>query len=264
MIQDSSLQLAGRREIEADYPFLAGVVPTYDGPGRLLDWKHSAKDGMTVDIAVTLPGPLGGHPFRGMPAGKERGQRFYVAANMARQVDATSSILVHKGEALLLRWSENDTSGMMVRFQLDDGPDGVSGRHPFFGLSIGRMTGEALEVVAWGVADDEQGLPPSRLRQRTPFHTLTEVQQSNILCRDARFRSFLTENLALLVPDERVRAGLHTLHDDPEKFAAAVIRAALGVGSRSVMNRNGPAAQAAIEKWRSMLLRYEEWAWGRR
>lgn len=262
MIEDSPLQIAGRRHLEETYPFLAGVVPTYDGPARLLNWQHSAKDGMTVDVVVALPGPLGGHPFRGMLAGKERGQRFYVAVNMARQLEAGAPILVHQGETLLLRWSENDRSGMSVRFLLDDGPDGISGRHPFFGLAIGRTTGEALELVAWGVADDEQGLPPSRLRQRTPFHSLTEVQQSSILCKDARFRAFLNEHLVQLVPDERIRSGLHELHDKPEVFAVAVVRAALGVTTRSVMNRNGAAAQEAIAKWRTMLVKYEEWAWG--
>lgn len=262
MFEDSLLQVAGRRHLEETYPFLAGVVPTYDGPCRLLDWKHSAKDGMTVDIAVALPGPLGGHPFRGMVAGKDHGQRFYMAATLANQADGGLPVLIHKGEALLLRWSENDRTGMMVRLLLDDGPDGISGRHPFFGLAIGRSTGESMEFVAWGVADDEKALPPSKLRQRTPFHSLTEVQQSSILCKDARFRGFLNENLMLLVPDEAIRAELRVLQDKPEVFAVAVVRAALGVRSRSIMNRNGDAAQSAIAKWRAMLMKYEEWAYG--
>jgi len=260
MTPDSHI-LPARRRAELLFPFLSGVVPTYDGPARLLDWNHSGRGGMTVDIALSLPGPLGGHPFRGMNAGKEGGQRFYMASTLARPTDGDAA-MIHTGESLLLRWSENDRTGMMIRMLLDDGPDGVNGRNPFFGLSLGRMSGEPLEFVAWGVDDDEQGAPPSRIRRRTPFHQLTEVQQSNILCRDPRFREFLLNQIGVLVPDEETRASVLALQGDSAMFAQSAVRAALGVTSRAVMNKDGAAAQLAIEKWRTLLGRYDDWVYG--
>lgn len=260
MTQDSQIQ--SRQDVERSYPFLADAVPTYDGSSRLLDWKQSAKDGMIVDIAVSFPGPLGGHPFRGMSTGKENGQRFFVMAALGKPADGGVGAMIYQGEALLMRWSENDRTGMMVRMMLDDGPDGVRGRHPFFGLDIGRLTGAQLDFVAWGVGDDERGLPASRLRKRTPFHTLTEVQQSNILCRNASFRAFLLEHLEQLVVDDTKREGLMSLRDNPEQFATAVVRSTLNVSSRSVMNQDTEAAHRAIASWRSILSRYESWAWG--
>lgn len=252
------ITMTARQQAERLLPFLSGAIPTYDGPARLLNWAQSGKDGMSVDLVLSLPGPLGGHPFRGMTEGKESGQRFYMAATLARPADGRGAV-VHVGESLLLRWSENGRVGMMARLLLDDGPDGVNGRNPFFGLALGRTSGEPLEFVAWGVDDDEQGAPPSRIRRRTPFHQLTEVQQTHVLCRDPRFRDFLSKHLHQLVPDDGLRASVLELQASPENFAHAAVRAALGVSSRSVMNKDGVAAHAAIERWRKVLERYDDW-----
>lgn len=260
----------GAAEIALGLPRRA--IPTYDGPCRLLDWKHSAKDGMTVDLKVEFPGPLGGHPFRGVAAGREHGQRFSVIVTLPRQVNSDGSVMeredaavVHSGETLLLRWAENDLAGMMVRLLLDDGPDGVQhGRHPFFGLAIGRRLGEPLEFIAWGIADDESRLSPSQLKQRTPFHQLTEVQQSQVLCRDPRFRQFLKDNLSRLVLDDGKRGQIEMIADRSEEFAAAAVRTILGVSSRAVMNRDGVPAVEARAKWRGLIGQYEDAVWGAR
>lgn len=240
------------------------LPPTYDGPCRLLDWKQSARDGMLVDVRLGLPGPTGGHAFRGIPTGRENGQRFAVIVTLPRQADGGQCAVVHSGEALLMRWSENDRTGMMARLLLDDGPDGVQGRHPFFGLAVGNSTGEPLEIACWGISDEEKALPPSKLRQRTPFHQLTEVQQSQVLCRDQRFVAFLKRQISTLVPAGEAREGLLLMQDQPEAFASAAVRTILGVSSRAVMNRDGSPAMAARVRWRELLGRYEDDVWGLR
>lgn len=255
-------QVIGRLDAVRMLAVPEAVSPTYDGPCRLLDWKQSAKDGMTVDLRLVLPGALGGHAFRGMSTGRETGQRFSAIISFPRQVDGINQPVIHAGETLLMRWSENDRTGMMVRLMLDDGPDGVQGRHPFFGLTIGRITGEPLDIVAWGINDDESAAPSSGLRQRTPFHQLTEVQQSQVLCRDARFRAFLKDNLERLVHSAEVRQSILEMADNPEQFAAAAVRAAIGATSRAIMNRDGSSAMAARAKWRTLIAAYEDEVWG--
>lgn len=252
----------GRLDAERLLAIPISISPTYDGPCRLLDWKQGARDGMTVDLRLVLPSALGGHAFRGMSTGRETGQRFNIIVSLPKQTDGVNQPVIHSGETLLMRWSENDRTGMMVRLLLDDGPDGVQGRHPFFGLTVGRQAGEPLDLVAWGINDDETPAPSAGLRRKTHFHQLTEVQQSNVLCRDARFRLFLKNNIAKIVRDPHLRSSLIELEDNPEQFAAGVVRAALGVTSRAVMNRDGSAAMDARARWRSLLGDYENEVWG--
>lgn len=239
----------------------SGVPPTYDGPCRLLDWRHGARDGMTVDLRLEDTGPAGAHPFRGIGTGRESGQRF-VAVVSFPAASVSGGVVVHAGETLLLRWLESDRQGMMVRFLLDDGPDGEQGRNPFFGLSVGPVRGEPLELVAWAQAEDETVVSPSSVRRPTPFHQLNEVRQSNILCRDRKFQDFVVRRLASLVPNAEQRAALAAMRDDPEQFATAVVRATLGVSSRAVMNRDGPEATRARVAWRRVLTMYDDEVFG--
>ena len=241
------------------------VLPAYDGPCRLLAWRHDARDGMTVDLSLGHPGIAGAHPFRGMPAGREIGQRLRIEVAFPATEGADRGVGIHSGEALLLRWSENDRSGMMVRLLLDDGPDGEQGRHPFFGLAVGRGRGEPLDLVGYAVSDDEKVVPVTRVRGRTPFHLMTEVAQSNVLSREPRFQEFLSGNLERFVPDATTRESLKGMDTErPKDVADATVRAALGVASRSVMNQSGEAASVARAKWREILGAYEDEMWGNR
>lgn len=242
----------------------AGLPATYAAAVRLLDWGQGGRQGMYVDLRCLFPGPSGGHPFRGMSTGKERGQRFMILVSLPRPPEGGDPPAVYSGEALLLKWSESDTSGMMVRFLLDDGPDGVRGHHPFFGYSIGRTAGEPMDLSAWGLRDDERAVGPSKLRKKVPWHQMTEVQQSQILSRDPRFRSFLMDNLPRLVPDETARAEVLSMAGKPEMFAAAAIRSALGVSSRAVMNLDTAVGLAARARWHVIMGQYDDELWGRR
>lgn len=239
-----------------------GMSPSYDGPCRLLDWSQSARFGMTVDIKLVHPGPLGGHPLRGMEWGRERGQRFRIAVSMPRQHDGDSPPIVHAGEALLLKWSEDGANGMMARLLLDDGPDGVQGRHPFFGLSVGNTKGDPLEATLWAITENEMPISPSKVKKRTPFHQLSEVQQSGILCRQKDFQTFLTDRLSRLVTDDSRRESLVVLLDNPEQFALAAVREILGVPTRAVMNKDGTASQNARVRWHKLRDEFDDMRWG--
>ena len=239
-------------------PAIAEIVPAaYDGGCRLLNWRHDARDGMTVTLQLSLPGLCGSHPFRSFQSGRETGQRLLVVVRFPAD-GANPGVVVHSGEAVLDRWSENDRSGMMVRLVLDDGPDGVQGRHPFFGLAFGPSRGEPLELAAYAIADDESLAGGARVRRRTPFHNLPEVTQSHILCKDVRFQRFLERNLARIVRAEDEREALLGMADRGKEFADAVVRSVLGVSSRAVMNQDGEMASRARVLWKRLTDVYED------
>ncbi len=220
----------------------------YDSPGRLLDWRHSAKGGMTVDLFLVVFGP---HPFRNLPFGKERGQRLRVMCTTATEAGAVH--VAYRGEAILIRWAEAGETGKMIRLMLDDGPDGATGQHPFFGLAHGKLSGEPLHLWAVAIDDDESEIPPGKFRKRDPFQSLSEVRQCNILCRDVRFRRYMRDNLDRYVKSPEVRDSLLRLPDTPDGFGAAVTRAALGIATRAVMNQDNPEAATARRRWRGIL-----------
>jgi hypothetical protein len=239
------------------------LPPTYDGACRLLNWRHGAREGMTVDLQLQQPGVAGSHPFRGIPSGRERGQRFLIVVRFPSE-NPGAGIVLHSGEVILDGWNESDRAGMMARFVLDDGPDGVQGRHPFFGLAIGPARGEMLDLVAYAVSEDERVVGPSKVRGRTPFHQLTEVTQSHILCGDPRFQRFLEARLERLVRDAPTREALLAMRDRPRDFADGAVRAALGVSTRAVMNGDGDAAAQARSRWRNLWAANEDEAFDRR
>lgn len=233
---------------------------TYSGPCRLLDWGQKARDGMWVDLNLGLPTAAGQHPFRGIPTGKDLGQRFRIVVTFPTD-DHSEAMIVHSGEVVLMKWSENDLSGMWVRFLLDDGPDGVTGAHPYAGLAIGRR-GQALDLRAFAIGDDESLVPPSRIRRRTPFDQLSEVQQSNILCRNPQFQGYMADVIATRFPPGPERAAIEALKSSPLQFATVAVRHVLGVPSRSIMNQEGPEALRARTRWRTLMGEFEDHMYG--
>lgn len=235
---------------------------TYAGSCRLLAWGQKSGTGMWVDVNLGVPTAAGQHPFRGIPTGRELGQRFRIVVTFPTE-DHSEAMIVHSGEVILLKWSENDRSGMWVRFLLDDGPDGEAGVHPYSGLAVGRR-GEILDLRAYAIADDESLVPPSRIRRRTPFDQLSEVQQSQILCRDPRFQGFMADVIASRYPPGPERQAIESLKSAPLQFATVAVRQVLGVPSRSIMNQEGPEALRARTRWRTLMGEFEDRMYGSR
>src|SRR3546814_4066873 len=114
--------------------------------------------------------------------GKENGQLLRAVVSTPREVDEeTTSVPVgtpiYTGEGIVLWWADDCANGMSVKIGLNDGPDGTSGRHPFYGLKEGKNAGAPLILVAWTVADDDPPQEPSRVRRRVPFRDLGPVRQ---------------------------------------------------------------------------------------
>jgi hypothetical protein len=231
-----------------------GPPPVYRGSSRLLDWKNTARGGMTVDLSIRDAGPFGVHPFKGLVCGKESGQRLRVWATtpLALTEDGKDAAPVYSGEAILLRWSDDSLTGLSVKLLLDNGPDGTDGKHPFDGMVTGRKEGDALEMGVWAINDDETVQHPGQTRRRTPFHELNEVKQSQILCRDARFVSFLAARENVLCP-EPVTPRPET---DASGYAASVLYSHLGISSRSELNHETVDGELARRRWREVISEY--------
>lgn len=228
--------------------------PVYDGSVRLLDWKNTARGGMTVDLGIRDTGPSDPHPFKGLRCGRDGGQRLraWVGPHHDAYAEGAAPSPHYEGEAVLMRWSDDSVAGMSVRLAIDDGPDGTAGKHPFEGFATGRKEGEGMHLVAWLLADDERLEHPSRVRRRTPFYELSETRQSQILCRDARFASFLAlreEAGDFLRCSTRPEA-------DPAGFAAEALKKWLGIDSRAVLGHDTAEGALARRKWAGILRSY--------
>lgn len=239
----------------------ARVPAVYSGLTQLLNWTMSPK-GMTLDLHLREDDAFGMHPFREMSCGQQRGQRLRAVVSLPQTDETASQPPVYRGEAVLLKWSENNFNGSMIRLLLDDEANAFSGRHPFYGFRAGKKEGDEFILVAWAVADDETLLPPSKVRRRQPFNTLNPVKQSHILCSDIKFQRWLLENLESLVETEELRVEMRALQDQGKPFADAVVRHFLEVDSRAVMNQETARGEQARDRWREMLARYEDWTWG--
>lgn len=237
--------------------------PIYNGASRLIDWKNTARGGMTVDLGVRDVGPLDVHPFKGLPCGKEHGQRLRVIVREPSVLGShpvSDRTPIYAGEAILMRWGDDSLTGMSTRLLLDAGPDGTNGKHPFEGMIAGRKEGELLEVIFWVIGDDERTQHPARIRRRTPFYELNEIKQSQILCRDQKFISFLAKNETNLVC-----SAIHPRPaDDPVSFAAEVVRQHLGIESRSVLGHDTSDAHRARQRWRALMSHYFQNGWSQR
>ena len=238
--------------------------PVYAGEALLLNWSHSAKQGMTVTFCLSSVHDLASHPFKGMRHGPS-GQRlrFAVVQPAAEDGDeraGTAERPVYDGEGMLLRWADDCDVGMMVRLLIDKGPDGTKGLHPFDGLHSGRNDGERLVVAVWAISDDERVLDPRHLSRRRPFHTLDPTQQAQILCRDARFASWTRSNIARLLDEPGLRFGLDGLSG--YEFASETVRRYCGVRSRSELKCDTAAGERARGRLRQMMRAYDEFVWG--
>lgn len=262
----------------------AATPTVYNGASRLLKWSMSGAGGATVRLHLSETSEYGEHPFRGMRWGKENGQLLRVVVSTPEAApDETASVppgtTLYAGEAVLLWWADDCANGMSVKIGLNDGPDGTSGRHPFYGLAEGKTSGESLVFVAWTMADDDTPQDPQRVRRREPFRDLGPVKQSQILCRDGRFHAWLKGRapslLKVMASAESSRTGatidpsllmeeLPSPDLDPKAFADAFVRRWCGIETRAVMNEKGPAADAARTQWVKLLGAYEDDVWGRR
>lgn len=234
--------------------------PVYAGEALLLTWGHSANRGMTVAISLRSVHDLGTHPFKGMAWGPG-GQRLRIAVVKAAAEDAESAPEpVYEGEAMLMRWADDCALGMMIRLLIDKGPDGTRGLHPFDGLHAGPKDGAVLTLAAWAVADDERVLDPRFMPRKRPFHTLDPTQQTQILCRDARFAAWTRKNLPQLLDEPDLRFGLENLAG--YEFASEVVRRYCGVTSRSELKSDTAAGERARGRMRQLMRGYDEAVWG--
>jgi len=247
-------------EVNPAAPAVHEPPPIYNGASRLIDWKNTARGGMTVDLGVRDVGPLDIHPFKGLPCGKEHGQRLRVIVREHAAPDvppASDRQPIYAGEAILMRWADDSLTGMSTRLLLDAGPDGTNGKHPFEGMIAGRKEGEVLEAIFWVIGDDERAQHPARIRRRTPFYELNEIKQSQILCRDQKFISFLAKN------EPRLGVGVVRPRptEDPISFAAELVRQHLGIESRAVLGHDTSDAHRARQKWRVLMSQYFQNGW---
>lgn len=234
--------------------------PVYAGEALLLTWGHSANRGMTVALSLRSVHDLGTHPFKGMAWGPG-GQRLRIAVAKAGTGDVeTTPEPVYEGEAMLMRWADDCALGMMIRLLIDKGPDGTRGLHPFDGLHAGPKDGAVLTLAAWAVADDERVLDPRFMPRRRPFHTLDPTQQTQILCRDARFVGWTRRNLQQLLDEPALRFGLENLSG--YEFASEVVRRYCGVTSRSELKSDTAAGERARGRMRQLMRAYDEAVWG--
>lgn len=227
----------------------------YGGSVRLLNWGNTARTGMSVEFGVRDTSPQDVHPFKGMLCGKEHGQRLKVwvgpgVDHLLIEPDAEGAF--YKGDALLMRWSDDSVNGMSIRILIDGSLDGSDGKHPFDGFSTGRREGDIFTLLAWAVADDESVQDPAFVRKKRPFAELPPTSQSHILCGDSRFVNFLAKNEhSLLAQPLHIRPV-----EDPREYASEFIRYYIGVKSRAEMNDQTPEAALARKKWRDLLSYY--------
>lgn len=239
---------------------VAPAPPVYAGEALLVTWGHTAKSGMTVTFSLNDVHDLGVHPFKGMAWGPG-GQRLRIAVVQAKGGEAGSAPKpVYEGEAMLMRWADDCALGMMVRVLIDKGPDGTRGSHPFDGLHAGSKDGLLLTLAVWAVADDERVLDPRFMPRRRPFHTLNATQQAQIICRDARFTTWLRTNLRSLLDEPDLRFGLDVLTG--YELASEVVRRYCGVSSRSELKSDTAAGERARGRFRRLMRGYDEAVFG--
>jgi hypothetical protein len=143
---------------------------------------------------------------------------------------------IYKGEAMLLRWSDNSTNGRTVTFTIEDGPDATK-EHPFKGLSTGKG-GQRFAIVAvpLGEAEHPNFEQPKAERAKQSWDSMSRAQQAGILCNDDGFQSWL---------GVRPQAGA-------DEIVADYVRARCGVDSRAKLNTDEKAAA----KWDALVSKY--------
>lgn len=229
----------------------------YKGSVRLLNWSNTARSGMSVELGVRDIAPQDVHPFKGMLCGKENGQRLKVWIGPGSDhllLDQDSQGAFYKGDSLLMRWSDDSVNGMSIKILIDGSIDGSDGKHPFDGFIAGRKEGEIMTFLSWAVSDDETIQDPAFVRKKRPFAELSPVSQSQILCSDNRFISFLAKNEnTLLVAPVSIRPV-----DNPKLYATEFVKTYIGVESRAEMNHETPEGALARKKWRDLFSYYDK------
>lgn len=241
------------------------VTPVYKGGARLLRWNNSHASGMSLGLELIEVDEHYPHPFKGLRATRgsaSEGQRLFLVVN--HRDPETNLILanVYCGEALLEHWAESCDEGYKVRLKLDDGPDGAHRVHPFDGMSTGRVKGEQLSMVCWGIADDER--PEAPKRQKRSFSEMPPTQQTHILCRSEAFFNFLVKNEARLVMDPLVLDDIQQYKDDArDKYCECVIKMWCGIESRADLKGEEESAVRARGLWAKLVEEYDMARWGR-
>lgn len=232
------------------------VAPVYFGGARLIDWGNTSRSGMTVEVALRDMGPREVNPFNGLKWGKTEGQRFRTWFGPYSEVLEIGDLPVeslYSGEAQLMFYGDTCTKGKTVKFLLDAGPDGTKGVHPFMDMETGNVEGRDLCVAFWAIDDDESLIARKNIKRKTPFHQLSEVKQSNLVVRDDEFIRFLKARLQRLIRGAEPEIDPA---EEPQKWAAEIVRIYLGVESRSVMNEENANGVAARKKWKTLMAEY--------
>jgi hypothetical protein len=228
----------------------------YKGSARLLNWSNTARSGMSVELCIRDIAPHDVHPFKGMLCGKENGQRLKIWIGPGADhllLDHDSKGAFYAGDGLLMRWSDDSVNGMSIKLLIDGSIDGSDGKHPFDGFITGRKEGEVMTFLSWAVSDDETIQDPAFVRKKRPFAELSPVSQSQILCGDNRFISFLAKNEhTLLSTPVSIRP-----IDNPKLYASEFVKLYIGVESRAEMNYETPEGALARKKWRDLFSYYD-------
>ena len=238
---------------------MKNVPPVYIGGARLINWGNTAKGGMTIEIMLKDIGPKEVNPFKGLKFGKSNGQRLktwigpYSETAEITQIENETLESLYKNESLLLFYGDTCTKGVTIKILLDCGPDGENGKHPFDGMTTGKVEGEDLYASFWLINDDENIIPKAAIKTRTPFHQLSEVKQSNILVRDAEFVNFLSNRVDQLVGITRTT---NNITEKPTDWAIEIVRLFIGVETRSIMNEDNHEGLAARKKWKILMSSY--------
>lgn len=147
--------------------------------------------------------------------------------------------LTFKGEAMLLSWSDS-AAGRKVTFLLPD--DGTP--HPFKDYKTGPKYGQGFALGCQAIdydnpegdAEPKPGDPVKSVKgyAKPP---MTEAQRCGMLCADKAFQNWLRQYA----------------HADDEADPADIMRALLGIDSRSQIDSN----HATREAWRYIFERFE-------
>lgn len=140
---------------------------------------------------------------------------------------------IYSGEALLLRWGDNSTSGRTVTLQL---PEDIP-VNPFKGFPCGSKNGQRMMIVAFAIGDDEQPdmNAVAKAEKATPkFHVMSRAWQAGILCKDPKFQEFMGWT--------------------NEEDTTAYVRARCGVTSRAHLDSDAAGGTA----WDALVRDYQE------
>lgn len=136
-------------------------------------------------------------------------------------------------ELMLLKWSEDSSSGGILRMQVDD-------LEPFKAMTEakGKRAGQRFMAVLVPIADDETAdkLPPGPL-----------CKLAVMWCRDDTFRGWLAQTWPTLFAEQQ---------GAPEDVCKAIVCTICDVTSRKELDHNGAAKRAFNELIRRPYMDY--------